>query len=219
MADISEAALARKKRFQEAKAEAGGAENLVESIKNRPWRVYFTADGEIVSFTNSESVEPQEDWLTYNFTREQVSPLHDADLRKFHIVQDPKTDKVYTIQLKPIETSFVSSDHDFLYEVDYGKTTKFDVKCSITKKHLTVSVSKAVKESYSDVYPISATVNGQRLLKFSITAEKDPHFVYHQEIVAIADLLINDSVKRELPMDLTHCSIYTNKLFDTYVRK
>ena len=219
MSDISEAALKRKQAFLKAKEEAGGANDLIESSKNRAWQVFFTSDGEIACFTNSEDPHVEDDWSTFAFTREQVAILHDTDLRRFRIRQDPKADNIYTIELKPLEVSHVSADNDFLYEIVPSKTRKFDIKCKITDKHLLVSMSKPAKAEYDGVYPISATVNGQRLLKFSMTAESDPHFVYHQEVVAIADLLLNDEIKRPLPTDLRDCSIYTNKLFDTYVRK
>ena len=74
------------------------------------------------------------------------------------------------------------------------------------------------QEVYKDVYPISATVNGQRLLKFFLTAEHDPHVMFHYEIISLAELITEKKVVRQLPGDLRHCSVYTVKLFDKYQR-
>lgn len=212
-------AKARREAFLKAKADAGDVNKLIEQIKNRPWQVFFTDDGEIVCFTNGETPEVLPEWKTYEFTREQTAVLHDQDLRRFRVKQNPKDASIYSIELKPIVNAKIAATTEFVTEVELGTTTKFDVKVVLTESEFTVNLSKAAKKVYDGVYPISATVNGQRLLKFSFTELGDPHYVYHQEIVAIADLLVNDKVVRQMPTDLTSGSIYTNKLFDTYVRK
>ena len=53
---------------------------------------------------------------------------------------------------------------------------------------------------------------------FSITQENDPHVLFHYEVISLAELITETKVKRKLPLDLRHCSIYTIKLFDKYQR-
>jgi hypothetical protein len=75
-----------------------------------------------------------------------------------------------------------------------------------------------MKKEYADVFPISATRNGFRILRFYITRLQDPHIMYEYKSVSLADLLTSECVFRELGDNLEHCSIYTNKIFDKYVR-
>ena len=54
---ISPEALARKKRFLEAKEAAGGtAADLMKANKNKDYTVYFDDAGEIVCFTKEDVV-------------------------------------------------------------------------------------------------------------------------------------------------------------------
>jgi len=221
MSEISEAALARKKRFLAEKEKAGGAEKLMESNQERDWHLWFDKNGEIVCFTQQQDVVPNKDWLSHDFSQDQLKILVDnqIDLNKYWIKVDPHVDNLYSIEVKSIENVFLNSEKDFLDEIAYSKSALFDIKVSITNTpELVVEMNKKAKEPYKDVYPISATIKGQRLLKFFITAENDPHVLFHYEVISLAELITETKVKRKLPLDLRHCSIYTIKLFDKYQR-
>ena len=219
MSEVSDVALRRKQAFLKAKEEAGGAQELVDAIKNQPWQVYFNTDGDIVCFTNNNEASPEPEWLSYEFTKEQVSILFDKDLRKYRIKQDPVEENVFSIELRPIETIYVQADKDFQYEIEESNTRKWDLKLEVFKSKLRFTLSKAQKEKYKDIYPISATVNGQRLFKFAITAPKNPHFMFQYEVIALADLITNKYVEVDAECDFRDHSIYTNKVFDTYAKK
>ena len=215
---ISAAALARKQRFAEAKEEAGGVVNLIEKNKARPYQMYFNEVGEIVYFSQ-EPVDIQEGWLSHDFHQEQLKILIGTELSKYVVKKDDKVDNLFTIQVKTIETIYTDQEKDFLAEIEYSKAAKYEVKVVITSdNNLEVSMSKSAKEPYKNLYPISATVQGQRLLKFFITQESDPHIMYHYEIISLAELITEDKAVRPLPADLRHCSVYTVKLFDKYQR-
>lgn len=217
---ISEAALARKRAYLEAKEAAGGAEALQQLIKNRPWHVYFNDDGDIVCFTNNENQEVDQDWRTHTFTQEQLGILHGKDLTKYRVRKEETAENVYVIELKPIETVYVSAKEDFLYAVESSNARKWDLKLEVHKDDVVVKLGKSVLEKYADVYPISATVNGQRLIKIFITAPDDPHVMFHYQVIALADLLSNKGeIKFEVDHDFREYSFYTNKLFDVYVKK
>ena len=221
MSEISEAALARKKRFLAEKEKAGGAEKLMENNQERDWHLWFDKNGEIVCFTQQQDVVPNKDWLSHDFSQDQLKILVDnqIDLNKYWIKVDPHVDNLYSIEVKSIENVFLNSERDFLDEIAYSKSALFDIKVSITNTpELVVEMNKKAKEPYKDVYPISATIKGQRLLKFFITAENDPHVLFHYEVISLAELITETKVKRKLPLDLRHCSIYTIKLFDKYQR-
>ena len=215
---VSEAALARRKKFLAEKEKAGGADALIENLKARPYRLYFNKSGEIVCFTQDEDVIVHESWMTHDFSQEQLSILKGKDLSRYRVRVDPLVDNLYSIEVNTIATTYTEAEKDFLSEVEYSKAAAYDIRCAITETHFEVGLSNRSKEVYKDIYPISATINGQRLLKFFITSEHDPHIMYHYEIVSLAELITEDKVVRQLPGDLRHCSVYTVKLFDKYQR-
>jgi hypothetical protein len=217
---VSNAALERRKRFLAEKEKAGGAENLIQAQKDKEWKLYFDKSGEIVCLTQNADTHIQEGWQTFNFSQEQLTILtsNQTESHKYRVNIDPKVDNLYSIELKSINTIYTEAEKDFLNEIDYGKSTSFDIKCSVNVDELVVSLSNKSKEVYKDVYPISATIKGQRLLKFFLTAEHDPHTMFHYEIISLAELITEKKVTRKLLGDLRHCSVYTVKLFDKYQR-
>ena len=100
MSEISEAALARKKRFLAEKDKAGGAEKLMENLKERDWQLWFDKHGEIVCFTQQEDVLPNKDWLSHDFSQDQLKILVDnqTDINKYWIKVDPHVDNLYSIE-------------------------------------------------------------------------------------------------------------------------
>lgn len=216
---VSNAALERKKRFLADKEKAGGIDKLIIAQTEGNWKIYFNKSGDIVCLTQN-AVDVKEEWSTYEFSQDQLAILVDNkdDLAKYRINVDPTVDNLYSIQLKEINSIYTESEKDFLSEIDYGKSTSFDIKVAVNSADLVVTLSNKSKEVYKDVYPISATVNGQRLLKFFLTAEHDPHVMFHYEIISLAELITEKKVVRQLPGDLRHCSVYTVKLFDKYQR-
>ncbi len=216
---INNAALERKKRFLAEKEKAGSVQNLIDSQKEKDWTIYFNDLGDIVCLTQNE-VDVKDEWKTYAFSQEQLKILIDNkdDLAKYCINVDPSVDNLYSIQLKEITSIYTESEKEFLNEIEYGRSTSFDIKVAVNSAELVVTMSNKTKEPYKDVYPISATIQGQRLLKFFLTAEHDPHVMFHYEIISLAELITEKKVVRELPADLRRCSVYTVKLFDKYQR-
>ena len=218
--EVSAEALARKKAFQEAKEAAGGAESLQFKQKNKPWTVYFNQEGDIVCFTDSEVPDVNPEWITHDFTQEQLGMLHGKDLTRYRIRKEETAENVFVVELKPLETVYVSAKEDFLYEIAESKARKWDLQLEVHKDDVVVKLGKAVLEQYADVYPISATVKGQRLIKIFITAPDDPHVMFHYQVVSLADLLGNKGeFKFEVDNDFREYGFYTNKLFDIYAKK
>jgi len=216
---ISQSALDRKKRFLAEKEKAGSAKDLIEKQKVKDWTIYFNDFGDIVCLTQND-VDVKDNWKTYDFSQEQLKILVDNkdDLAKYCINIDPSVDNLYSIQLKEITSIYTESEKEFLNEIEYGRSTSFDIKVAVNSEDLVVTMSNKTKEPYKNVYPISATIQGQRLLKFFLTAEHDPHVMFHYEIISLAELITEKKVVREMPADLRRCSVYTVKLFDKYQR-
>lgn len=217
---INSAAEARRKRFLEAKKASGGnAEDLIECQKKRPWRLFFDADGTIHCFTQEENFTPSANWLTHDFQQDQLEILIDKDLRKYMVCADPKVDNLYSIQLRPLEDVYLPSSKDFLTEVTAEHQKDYEISCEIRGKDLIVTMSDAVKKEYENIYPVSATRNGARILRFYITEPQDPHVMYEYKSISLADLITSKEIIRELGADLSEHSIYTNRVFDRYMRK
>lgn len=218
--NVSDTASERRRRFLEAKQQSGGsAETLIEKQKNLPWRLYFDSAGSIQCFTNQPDFQANAEWLTHDFTQDQLEILKDKEPRKYMVVIDPKVENLYHIQLRPLEDAYIPTSNDFLVEVELGnKNTEYEILCEIKNNSLVVSMHADVKHEYENIYPISATRNGARILRFYITEPQDPHVMYEYKTVSLADLLTNEVVLRELGDDLENCSIYTNKIFDKYLR-
>ena len=221
MADgISKQALARKKAFLKAKKEAGGSvELLIEQSEKRDWTLYFDKSGNIVCLTQEvDEVDVKKDWKTHDFNLDQLGILlkENVEIANYWIVKDLLEENVYKIELKPTENIYANAETDFLYEID-TEIKKAQITVNISADALTVSLDrKIVEENYSDMYPVSATVNGARMLKFFITAPGDPHVMYHSETISLSELIIRDEVTRPLPADCRQYSVYTIKHFDTY---
>jgi hypothetical protein len=71
---------------------------------------------------------------------------------------------------------------------------------------------------YKDIDLANATINGQKVLKFYFTAPNDPHVMIHSEYVSLIKLINLGKVMIDLYEDLTGCSIYTVKAFNSYSR-
>lgn len=217
--NISEAALARKKAFKEAKEKAGGANQLILQNKKKQYKVYFDQVGTILALTSEKDFKPDPEWLTYDFRQDQLQVLIDNPTDAYEVVKDEQNDKNYYIRIKPIETAFVDVNDEFLTEIHTEKKRGWNIQVELTKTQLKVAISKATLKQYEGIYPISATVKGQRLLRFYITAPNDPHTMFGYHIVPLADLISDGGVQIDTPYDFREYSIYTSKLFDIYVRK
>ena len=207
----------RRRRFIKAKKEAGGSfGDLQVQIHNRPWYVYFLLDGEIVA-VSPEKLKKKKGWKEQTFTKEQVDILKGKNVQLYRVRQDPNIETVFSIELKPIESVYVRSEDDFVTLIEYGNK-KSDISLSIKDKKFTITLSKKQKTKYAKVDLEDATAKGSKTLKFYFTSLNDPHFMIYSVNVDLKDLISKDNVSMIVPANLNKCSIYTIKLFDTYVR-
>jgi len=212
---VSKEAEERRLRFQAAKDAAGGLAGLIKQELAKQPKVYFLADGTIVS-VSKEDMDLKEGWQVKEFSNEQVEILENNNWNLFYVKTDPLVDNLYSIESRPLESVVVSAENNSLLLIDTS-SADYECMCNLTKTVFTVTLSKSTIEKYSSIDPISATVNGQKVLKFYFTAPNNPHIMIHSEYISLKRLLEN-TVTINTASDLTQTSIYTVKAFDKYVR-
>jgi hypothetical protein len=212
---VSKEAEERRLRFQAAKDAAGGLAGLIKQELAKQPKVYFLADGTIVS-VSKEDMPLKEGWQVKEFSNEQVEILENNNWNLFYVKTDPLVDNLYSIESRPLESVVVSAENNSLLLIDTS-SIDYDCMCNLTKTAFTVTLSKSTIEKYSSIDPLSATVNGQKVLKFYFTALNNPHIMIHSEYISLKRLLEN-TVTINTATDLTQTSIYTVKAFDKYVR-
>jgi hypothetical protein len=212
---VSKEAEERRLRFQAAKDAAGGLAGLIKQELAKQPKVYFLSDGTIVSISK-EDIELKEGWQVKEFSTEQVAILENNNWNLFYVKTDPLVDNLYSIESRPLERAVVSTENNSLLLIDTS-SADYECMCNLTKTAFTVTLSNSTIEKYSSIDPISATVNGQKVLKFYFTAPNNPHIMIHSEYISLKRLLEN-TVTINTATDLTQTSIYTVKAFDKYVR-
>ena len=212
---VSKEAEERRLRFQAAKEAAGGLAGLIRQELAKQPKVYFLSDGTIVS-VSKEDMDLKEGWQVKEFSNEQVEILENNNWNLFYVKTDPLVDNLYSIESRPLESVVVSTENNSLLLIDTS-SADYECMCKLTKTVFTVTLSKSTIEKYSSIDPISATVNGQKVLKFYFTAPNNPHIMIHSEYISLKRLLEN-TVTVNTATDLTQTSIYTVKAFDKYVR-
>lgn len=214
---VSEAALARKKRFMEAKNEHGGnVDGLIKHIKNLDWNLWHEEDGTIVSMSKEPNDDLDSKYEKAIFTNEQVDILRDKNWNLYRIITDPKNKHVKFIQVRPVEVDRISTEDFFLFQVDNQNKRVFDVKVSMGKSVLIISAHANLLKQYTDIPLSDAIIKGRKIIPFYITTKNDPSFMLKHVNISLEELLTNKEVKIELDDNYTGCSVFTLKLFDNY---
>jgi len=212
---VSKEAEERRLRFQAAKEAAGGLAGLIKQELSKKPKVYFLDDGTIVSLSK-EDIDLKDGWQVREFDNEQVSILENNNWSLFYVKKDQLVDNLYSIESRPLESAVVSAENNSLLLIELG-SKNYDCMCKLTSADFTVSLSKKMLEKYVNIDLATATVNGQKVLKFYFTAPNDPHIMIHSEYISLKSLL-EKPVTIKTTSDLTQTSIYTVKAFDKYVR-
>lgn len=201
----------RKKRFLEFKKIAGGSvKDIVEMKKNSPYRVYFDSTGKIKYFGNQQiDVDPE--WLTYDFTQEQLSVLKEGKIQEYVIVKDKLLDNLYSIQVKTQEIKKRKQRH--LEEIQVSDQNA-DIICELYTDKISFKMSRALKNKVGN-NPI-----GTKYVTFYVTAKGDPHWLFRRIVIPTQALLNKKiSVKDDFGDERENLSVYTKKVFDSYALK
>lgn len=213
---VSKEAEERRLRFQAAKDSAGGLAGLIKQELSKKPKVYFLNDGTIVSISK-EQIDLKNGWQVKEFDDEQVAILENNNWNLFYVKTDPLVDNLYSIESRPLESAVVSAENNALLLIE-SDIKNAECSCLLTPSKFTVILSDCVLAQYNNVDKESATVNGQKVLKFYFTTKNDPHFIIHSEYVSLKKLITTTELTFATLEDLTECSIYTVKAFSSYCR-
>ena len=210
----------RRRRFIKIKKEHGDVYELQKSLQISDYTVWWDDAGEIKIVTAEPSTikkSKTKGLKSHVFSYDQVAILLKSNWNLYMVETDPKVDTVHYIKLKPIESTFVSQEDEFLSEIKKDIKAP-NIKVSCKEKIFKVTVTPKTLKEYKDTDLTNATAKGSRLLKFYFTSTNDPSYMIHSTNISLPELLENKTVERTLPYDLSQCSIYTTKIFDKYVR-
>lgn len=214
---VSKEAEERRLRFLAAKEAAGGsfAGLMKQELSKKP-KVYFLDDGTIVSISK-EDVELREGWLCREFDDEQLQILEDSNWNMFYVKKDPLVDNLYSIESRPLESVVVSAENNSLTLINFSDKIS-DCICTLSKNSFTVEISESMLKTYENIDLNTATINGQKVLKFYFTAPNDPHIMIHSEYVSLRQLISSKKVTVKITDIPLECSIYTVRAFESYSR-
>lgn len=216
---ISNAALARKAAFLKEKEDKGGAEGVLKEYDNKPWRVFHDASGYIKALTRDEDYMHNDTELKITiFPKDQVDILlgDNKNLNDYWIKDNGQGG--LTIDLIPQEFNWQLKDREFITQVTTDGPENAELNVKIEGDVLKVWVSDEVKKRFEGQYPISITVNNERLLRFYLTAQDDPYIMYNEEVISVAELVVEQVVERKQLMWCEHMSVFTKKAFESYKR-
>lgn len=214
---VSEAALARKQRFLEAKEELGGTiQDVTNHYEKLDWTIWFEEDGTIVSMSKEPNEDLSEKFEFATFTNDQAKILVDKNWNMYRIITDKKNTHVKYIQVRPVEIDRVATEDFYLYQVDNQNKRVYDLKLSMSKTTLTISAHANIIKEYEDIEISSAIRKGRKIIPFYITTKNDPSFMLHYVNLSLEELLENKQVVYDMPEDYTGASVFTLKLFDNY---
>jgi hypothetical protein len=212
---ISQQALARKKRFLEEKSKFGVQNTGTVVQRLNEYRLYFNNSGDIVCLSNEKLTHISSDWITAEFDQLVLQNLKSKDLNKFWVMTTPSG---YKIKPKPINTFYSSILETDMIEIMVSDNCEYDIMVQIQGLDLIVTMSEQTKKKYAGMYPISATIQGKRILNFFIVDTDYTNFILQAESISMVELLVNDRVIRPLVDDLSNCKVFTVPLFDKYTK-
>lgn len=210
----------RRRRFLKTKREHGDVYELQKDLLKQDYTVWWDNEGEIKIVTSEPKTITKaktKGLKSHVFSHDQVAILLKSNWNLYMVETDPKVDTVHYIKLKPVESTFVSQEDEFLSLVEEDIKAP-NIKISCKEKVFTVTATPKTIKEYKDTDLANATAKGSRILKFYFTSTNDPSYMIHNTNISLPELLENKSIERILPYDLSQCSIYTIKIFDKYVR-
>lgn len=207
----------RRKKFRELKQKAGNIYALRRQALDEQYRLFFDEEGTILTLTKDPDIKVKEHWLTHDFTQDQLEILKGKNTNRYIVKKDPNIDNLYSIEMRKTEAVVLNADNKFLSKLEIDEEQRdFEILCTHNGNNFKVALNNYVREEYRDVDPNLISRSNRKVLFFYFTAPNDPHVLFEEVEVNIRDIVLEDSVNITLTEDLTGCSIYTKKIFDTY---
>ena len=203
-------ALTRKKKFREIK-EKVGLEQLHFDSLYKETKVYFDNTGEITCITQDKNFQPESDWLTYDFTPEELEMVSENVSSSGFSVYN--VDDVYAIVKSSTRMPLGITQGPDLVQVESNADA--DVVLSVKDTEIFVTATPALQKTIKDN---KMKIDNVRVLSFYVTEKNNPHFMIYNFYVPLMDLANQESVKIPCDDDFTEYSIYTKPVLDSYGR-
>ena len=208
----------RRQRFLANKKEHNGDFHAMQKAEiEKDQTVYFLADGTITCISK-EIIDVLDTWKSHSFANEQVSILDGKNLNNYRVATNPDDEKMYHIELRPIESLYEKTEDAFVQLIEPSKSRTFDIKVGFKNGKFFAQASTKIKNKYKGKKPETITAKGSKELVFYFTSVNDPHFLIFVIKFKLHELLKEGIIYKDAPKDLDQCSVYTLKLFDKYVR-
>lgn len=206
----SEQALARTKKFREIKNKIGLEQLQFDSLFKQT-KVYFDNTGEITCITQDKNFEPDPDWLTYDFTPEELEMVSEnVSGSRFSVFN---VDGIYEIVQSSTKMPMGITQGPDLVKVE--ETADADVVLSVRDTEIIVTATPELQKIIKDN---GMKIENVRVLSFFVTQKNNPHFMIYNFYVPLMDLANQESVKIPCDEDFTEYSIYTKPVLDSYGR-
>ena len=206
----SEQALARTKKFREIKNKIGLEQLQFDSLFKQT-KVYFDNTGEITCITQDKNFEPDPDWLTYDFTPEELDMVSEnVSGSRFSVYN---VDGIYEIVQSTNKMPVGITQGPDLVKVE--ETADADVVLRVKDTEIIVSATPELQKIIKDN---GMKIENVRVLSFFVTQKNNPHFMIYNFYVPLMDLANQESVKIPCDDDFTDYSIYTKPVIDSYGR-
>lgn len=209
--DTSQQALQRSQKFKDAKAKKGFDQIMFDCLYNVP-RVYFDSTGEIMCITQDRDYKPDQDWLTHEFTKEEIEMVTENVSSSLFSVYKIDDDN-YQLALNKRKIPHGISQGPDLKLVDYCDSPELSLE--VHESHIQVTAEQELRDT---IKSRSMKIGTARVLSFYVTALNNPHFMIYNFYVPLSDLANKGTVKIPTEEDYTDYSIYTKPVFDSYGR-
>lgn len=208
---ISKKALERSSRFRDFKQDQG-IDAVIFDTLFPDTRVYFNKQGEITCLTQDVNLKPDPDWLTYDFTAQEITLVSGGTgLSKFHVVKVGRGYEIILSTLKPAIGIVQGNDLTLVKEsVDNPQISV----CVRTDSIVVSASTEVVTELSKDI----CAYTDNKVLSFYVTLKDNPHYMVYNFYVPLRDLANKGNVKIPMEDNFSLNSIYTKPVFDSYGR-
>ena len=206
----SELALARREMFRKIKND-NGLEQLEFNALFQDTKIYFDTSGEITCITQDKNFQPQSDWITHNFTQEEIEMVSEnVSSSRFSVYN---VDGSYEIVMSANKMPMGITQGPDLVQVDQDADA--DIVLSVKDTEIFVTATKELQDT---IKSNGNKIDNVRVLSFYVTQKNNPHFMIYNFYVPLMDLANQESVKIPCEEDFTEYSIYTKPVLDRYGR-
>lgn len=202
----------RKRRFRAAREAAGGIENLIAQIQQRPWVVYFNNQGRITGYEKADPKTVTKQHIVVS--KEQIEQIMDRPAN-YCVVEHPRQANCYVLEeiVFPGTTISVDNMPTKIHHCDNP-----EIVVELDPDTLSVSITDLGEKLYLNIEPDLARARGQTELEFWICAPNDPHIVLSECSFSLRDLLTQKFLSVALDQDISQADVFTFPVFDKYSR-